>query len=212
LKTRSMKFIVVLGGLALLGAGSPKLAVSWKNPNYTGGDFKNILVLALNGKAVNRAEFEDDLVAAIQRPGQKAAPSYEFMPRPDVTPIDMKDLRSLVREQNFDAILVARLTKADKKTTYVSGQAYTPVVYYRTFYGYYGTVYPTVYSPGYLKTEKEAQVEVNVYSTAKADGELVWTGTTNVFGGNDAMKVIKQLVKMVAKELEKAEIVVKQPK
>jgi hypothetical protein len=141
LKTQSIKLIAVLGALELLGAGSPRLAVSWKNPNYTGGDFKNILVLALNGKAVNRAESEDDLVAAIQRPGQKAAPSYEFMPRPDVTPIDMRDLRSLVREQNFDAILVARLTKADKKTTYVSGQAYTPVVYYRTFYGYYGTVY-----------------------------------------------------------------------
>jgi hypothetical protein len=55
-------------------------------------------------------------------------------------------------------------------------------------------------------------VEVNVYSTAKADGELVWTGTINGFGGNDAMKVIKQLVKIVAKELEKAEIVVKQSK
>jgi hypothetical protein len=214
LKTKGKfgRLIVVLASFALLGAGSPRLLVSWKNPNYAGGDFKNILVLALNGKAVNRAEFEDDLVAAIQRPGQKAAPSYEYMPRPDVTPIDMNDLRALVREQNFDAILVARLTKADKKTTYVPGEAYTPVLYYQTFYGYYGAVYPTVYSPGYLKTEKEAQVEVNIYSTAKPDGELVWTGTTNVFDGNSVMKVIKQMVKMVAKELEKANIVAPQSK
>src|SRR5580700_555708 len=149
-----MLLAAVLASLALVLVAAPKLEFNWKNPNYTGGTFRNILVLALNGKAVNRAEFEDELVAAIQRPGQKAAPSYEFMPRPDVTPIDMNDLRALVREQNFDAILVARLTKADKKTTYVSGEAYTPVVYYRTFYGYYGTVYPTVYSPGYMKTEK----------------------------------------------------------
>jgi len=212
LKTKFLALFAAVASLAFLGAGSPKLAVSWSNPNYTGGTFKNILVLALNGKAVNRAEFEDDLVAAIARPGQTAAPSYEYMPRPDVTPIDVKDLKELVREQKFDAIVVARLTKADKKTTYVPGEVYTPFPYYGTFYGYYGAVYPAVYTPGYMKTEKQAQVEVNVYSTAKPDGELVWTGTTNVFDGNSAMKVIKQLVKVVSKELEKANIIDSQKK
>jgi hypothetical protein len=47
-------------------------------------------------------------------------------------------------------------------------------------------------SAGYLVTEKQAQVEVNVYSTAKPEGELVWT--TNIFEGNSTMKVNKQLV------------------
>lgn len=199
----------VLAGSALLMAGSPKLELSWKNANYTGGTFKNILVLALNGKAANRAEFEDELVAAITRPGAKAAPSYEFMPRPDVTPIDMKDLRELVQEQKFDALVVARLTKRETKTTYVPGQVYTPLPYYGTFYGYYGALYPSIYSPGYMTTEKQAQVEVNVYSTAKPDGELVWTGTTNSFDIGSAMKAIKDLVKLIGKELEKQNIIEK---
>jgi hypothetical protein len=202
---------VVLGAalavLPLLAAGSPKLALSWKNPNYTGGAFKNILVLALNGKAANRADFEDALVAAIKRPGGQVEPSYEFMPRPDVTPIDMNDLRELVREQKFDAIVVARLTKRENNTTYVPGQVYTPYPYYGTFYGYYGAVYPAIYSPGYMKTEKVAQVEVNFYSTAKPDGELVWTGTTNTFEASSAMKAIKGLVKIVAKEAEKQNMI-----
>lgn len=197
----------VLAGAALLLAASPKLELSWKNANYTGGTFKNILVLALNGKAANRAEFEDQLVAAISRPGGKASPSYEFMPRPDVTPIDTNDLRELVREQKFDAIVVGRLTKRTDKTTYVPGQVYTPFPYYGTFYGYYGALYPVVYSPGYMKTEKKAQVEVNCYSTAKPDGELVWMGTTNTFDSSSAMKVIKNVVKIVSKELEKQNII-----
>jgi len=212
LSKKSVSLVVALASLALLGGGSPKLEVSWKNPNYTGGGFKNIMVLALNGKAANRAEFEDELVKAIARPGQIASPSYEFMPRPDLTPIDMKDLRELVREQNIDAIVVARLTKADKKTIYVPGEVYTPYPYYGTFYGYYGALYPTIYTPGYLKTEKQAQVEVNFYSTAKPDGELVWTGTTNTFDGNSPMKVIKDLVKVVTKELEKQNIIPEQSK
>lgn len=207
MKKKSLLLIAFLASVALLAIAAPKLELSWKNPNYTGGTFKNILVLALNGKAASRAEFEDELVAAISRPGGKASPSYEFIARPDATPIDMNDLRELVREQKFDAIVVARLTKRDIKTTYVPGQVYTPFPYYGTFYGYYGALYPVVYTPGYMETEKEAQVEVNFYSTAKPDGELVWTGTTNTFDSGSVMKRIKELVKIVTKELEKENII-----
>jgi hypothetical protein len=196
-----------LAGVALATSGSPKLELSWKNPNYTDGTFKNILVLALNGQAANRAEFEDELVAAIARPGETVAPSYEFIARPDATPIDPNDLRQIVRGQKFDAIVVARLTKNYQKTTYVPGEVYTPLPYYGTFYGYYAALAPIVYSPGYMTTEKEAQVEVNFYSTAKPDGELVWTGTTNTFDSGSAMEAIKELVKIVVQALEKEGIV-----
>lgn len=212
MRKKSALFAAILGGLALCAIGAPKLELSWKNPNYTGGTFKNILVLALNGKAANRAEFEDELAASISRPTGKAAPSYEFMPRPDATPIDMKDLRELVKEQKFDAIVVTRLTKRDTKTTYVPGEVYTPFPYYGTFYGYYGALYPVIYSPGYMETEKEAQVEVNFYATAKADGELVWTGTTNTFDAGSAMRVIKDLVKIVTKQLETENIIERERK
>ena len=199
--------MAVLAIPALLAASSPKLLVSWRNPNYSGGSFKNVLVLTINGKAENRAEFEDVLVAAIARPGVQATQSYVFLPRPDVTPIDINDLKAVVRDQKFDGIVVARLTKREQKTTYVPGEFYTPLPYYGTFYGYYGAVYPIVYSPGYLQKENNAQVETNFYSTAKPDGELVWTGTTNTFDAKAPMKVIKQLVKVVVKELETQNVI-----
>jgi hypothetical protein len=191
----------------VLAAVSPKLLLSWKNPNYSGAQFKNILVLALNGKSEGRLEFEDLLVAAIARPGTQATQSYVFLARPDATPIDINDLKAVIREHKFDAIVVARLTKRETKTTYVPGQVYTPVPYYGTFYGYYGAVYPIVYSPGYLEKENIAQVETNFYSTAKPDGELVWTGTTNAFNAHSPMKVIKKLVEVVIKELEKQNVI-----
>ena len=190
----------------------PKLLLSWKNPNYTGGKFKNILVLALDGKAANRAEFEDQLSAAISRPGSQVSPSYEFIVRPNATPIDMNDMRALVREQKIDAIVVARLIKKDTTTTYVPGQVWSPYPYYGTFYGYYGAVYPAIYTPGYMDTEKTAQVEVNLYSTSKPDGELVWTGTTNTFEYSSVKKAMKGLIKAVSKELEKADIIDKESK
>src|SRR5260370_31983178 len=96
LKKKITVFTFALACLAMLAAAGPKLEMSWKNPGYTGGHFKKILVLALNGKAANRLEFEDQLVAAISRPMGKAYPHYEFIMRPDPTPIDMKVMRELV--------------------------------------------------------------------------------------------------------------------
>jgi hypothetical protein len=93
-------------------------------------------------------------------------------------------------------------------TTYVPGEVYSPGPYYGTFYGYYATMSPIVYAPGYLQTEKTAQVETNVYSTAKPDGELAWTGTTNIFDANSPKKVIRELVKLVTQELEKQNLVI----
>jgi hypothetical protein len=206
LRKISALLVAVLVGQALL-AGSPKLAYSWKNPDYKGGTFKNIMVLALNGKAANRAEFEDQLVAALGRPGEMVQPSYAYLPRPDATPIDINHLREIVQGQNFDAIVVARLTKNVSKTTYVPGSVYTPYPYYGTFYGYYAAVQPVVYSPGYMTTERIAQVEVNFYSTAQPDGQLVWTGTTNAFSNSSVMKVIKGLVKIVTDELQQQAII-----
>jgi hypothetical protein len=207
LRKQSLLLAAVLAIPVLLTASSPKIMVSWKNPNYSGGHFKNILVLALNGKSEGRLEFEDLLVAAIARPGIQATQSYIFLARPDSTPIDVNDLKAVIREQKFDAIVVARLTRRETKNTYVPGEVYTPFPNYGTFYGYYGAMYAIVYSPGYLQKESIAQVETNFYSTAKPDGELVWTGTTNAFDAHSPMKVIKKLVGVVIKELEKQNVI-----
>lgn len=212
MKTKIIVFITALAGFTLVAVAGPKLEMSWKNPGYSGGQFKKILVLALNGKAANRMEFEDQLVAAISRPAGKAYPSYEFMMRPDATPIDVKDVRELVNEQHFDAVVVARVTKHDTTTTYVPGQVYTPVPYYGTFYGYYNAVYPVIYTPGYMQTERVGQVEVNLYSTGKPDGQLVWTGITNTFEISSVMKTIKSLVKVLTKRLEQDQIIARQSK
>jgi hypothetical protein len=205
--------LAVLASLTFVRGGSPKMALSFKNPQYSGQKLTNILVLALNGRAANRAEFEDEMVAAITRPGVQATQSYVFLPRPDATPINMSDVKVVIKDQNFDGVVVAGLTKAEKKTVNVPGTVYTPLPYYGTFDDYYGVMYPVVYSPGYSETLKIAQVETNVYSTtAKPAGELVWTGTTNSFDAKSPMKVIRELVKLVVQELEKQDVIAPNPR
>lgn len=133
----------------------------------------------MNGRAIARADFEDRMVKEMSQPGVTAVQSYTLMPRPDATPINLNDLRGYVHDLKFDAIIVSRMVKREKKTTYVPGDDFPFFPYYGTFYGYYGAIVPIVYDPGDLRTDTEAHVETNFYSTSKPDGELVWSETTD---------------------------------
>jgi hypothetical protein len=55
LRKKLLIFVAALAIPVILAASSPRLELSWKNPSYSGRHFTNILVLALNGKAENRA-------------------------------------------------------------------------------------------------------------------------------------------------------------
>jgi hypothetical protein len=207
LRRRAVLILAVLAGLPVANGKSTKFLFTWTNPSYSGAHFQNILVLGINGKVENRAEFEDQLSAAITRPGIQAIPSYSLLPRPGSTPIDMKQLRDVVRGQNIDAIVASRLIKVNKTVTYIPGQAYVPYPYYGTFYGYYGAIYPVVYSPDYLRVDKTAQIETNFYSAAKPDGELIWTGTSDTVNPQSPLKAIDAIAKLIVQQLEKEKII-----
>ena len=207
MKRNGFLIVGLLAGLAVLGFNSTKLLFTWMNPNYSGAQFKNIMVLAINGRASIRAEFEDQFCAAIARSGIQAIPSYSLLPRPDATPIDMNQLRDVVQGQKIDAVVASRLVKYTKKVSEVPGEVYTPYPYYGTFYGYYSEVYPVVYDPGYLRVDKVAQIETNFYSTAKTDGELIWTGTSDTVNPRTPTKGVDALVKILIGELQKQKII-----
>jgi len=208
LKRRTLIILAIVVALApLTGAKSTKLVFTWLNPSYNGAHFKNIMVLGINGRASIRAEFEDQLCAGIARPGIQCSPSYSLIPRPTGTPLDMNDLRNVVSGQNIDAIVASRLVKIDKTVTYIPGQAYPMFPVYGTFYGYYGAIYPVVYSPDYLRVDKTAQVETNFYSAAAPDGVLVWTGTSDTVNPKSPNKAIDALSKLIVQELQKQNII-----
>jgi hypothetical protein len=190
LKKQAILVLAILGVVAVSGAKSTKLVCTWKNPRYAGGSFKNILVLAINAKASSRADFEDQMVTGITRPGIQAVPSYSVIPRPEPTPIDMDQLSGVVRAQSFDAVLVSRLVKYDKAVTNVPGRANPLHPNYGTFYGYVGALSPVVYSPGYLAKDTQVQIESSFYSTVKSDGELIWTGTSDSVNPNNCQRYL----------------------
>jgi hypothetical protein len=197
--------VFVVATLAI--AGSSKLVFSWKNSGYQSVPFKNILVLAINGQASARADFEDRMVKEMTRPGVTVVQSYTLMPRPDATPINLNDLRGYVHDLKFDAIVASRLVKFDKKVKEIQGDDFPFDPYYSTFYGFYGAVAPIVYDPTYLKTESEAQVETNFYATTKPDGELVWSGTTDTVDPRSTTSAVDGIVKILVKQFQNDKLI-----
>ncbi len=207
MKKYTMMALIVLAGISTAGFGSTKLAYSWRNPNAPGGPFKNIMVLALNGQAANRAQFEDVLTAAITKSGMQAVQSYSLIPRPNLTPINMENLRDVVQGQGFDAVLVSRIVQYHKSVHEVQDPIFPLEPYYATFYGYYGAVSPMLYAPTYLQTEQKVQVETNLYATTTPEGVLVWTGTSDTVNPRNVNDAINAIAKLVDEQLLKQNLI-----
>jgi len=203
LRKQALILAVVLATATIANGKSTKLVASWKNPEYSGATFHRILVIGMSAKPGVRADFEDALSKLVAGEGVEAIPGNTILLRPEGTKLDLGYLKTQVKAFKIDAVIVSRLVKVDKDITYIPGQPYVPYPYYGSFYGYYGAVYPVVYSPDYLREDTTVRVETNVYAVKGADGELVWTGVSDTFNPSSADKVIDGLTKLIVKELRK---------
>jgi len=200
----TLLLVVVAASTAI--AKSTKLVTSWKNPEYAGPPFHRVLVLGMSAKPGVRADFEDALSKLVARPGVEAIPGNTILLRPEGTKLDLNYLKEQVAAFKIDAVIVSRLIKVDKSVTYIPGQFIAPYPYYSSFYGYYGAVYPLVYTPDYLREDTTVRVETNVYAVTSGDGELIWTGVSDTFNPRSADKVIAGLSKLIVDQLQKAAI------
>jgi hypothetical protein len=198
-----LTIVICLLAVVLASAKSSKLVMSWKNPNYSPGKkFQRVLALGLSDKTEIRADFEDALAEQLAAIGLEAIPGNTILLRPEGAQIHISYIKTQIREHKIDAVVVSRLIKVEKTATYVSGTSYVPYPYYNTFYGYYGAVFPVVYTPGYLKEEKKVRIETNLYVISSEEGELVWTGITDTFNPSNVHKAINGLVKLVLRQMK----------
>ncbi len=188
-----------------VNARSTKLITSWKNPAVKAGPFKKVLVIGVSADPGRRSDFEDALSASLARPGLEVIPGNTILLRPDASPLKLDYLREQIKAFNIDAVVVSRLVSVKESVTYIPPDVF-PYPFYGSFYGYYGAIAPIVYSPGYLDTDTTVRIETNVYAITPPDGQLLWTGTSDTFDPSNAQKVIKDVVKLVTSELNKASI------
>jgi hypothetical protein len=196
-----LAILVVSGFLAF--AKSSHVVMSWRNPNAPAKQFHHVLALGLSEKTGIRADFEDALAARLGETGRHAIPGNTILLRPEGTQLNLNYLRGQIRDNQIEAVVVSRLIKVEKQVTYIpGGPAFVPYPYYGTFYGYYRTVYPLVYTPDYLREEKKVRIETNLYLISDEEGVLVWTGITDTFDPKNVHKAIDKLVTLLIKQMQ----------
>jgi len=196
--------LITLLTVTLAYSKSAKLITSWTKPGYQPAHKPyRVLALGLSEKTNIRADFEDALATQLAAAGLESIPGNTILLRPEETQLNLQYLKTQVQENKIAAVVVSRLVTIENNVTYVPGTSYVaPFPYYHTFYGYYGAVYPIVYSPGYLKEEKKVRIETNLYTVASGEGDLVWTCITDSFNPSNVDKAIDRLVKLVVKQMQ----------
>ncbi len=193
--------LVLLNGDS--GWATSKVVMSWRNPEAPAAKFHRVLALGLSQKTEVRADFEDALAKQLSAAGLSSVAGNTILLRPEETQLDLNYLRGQIRDNKIEAVVVSRLLKIENTRTYVPGEPlFMPYPYYGTFYGYYRTVYPIVYSPGYLREEKKVRIETNLYLISGSDGILLWTGVTDTFDPKNVHKAINKLVALIVKQMQ----------
>ena len=191
-------------------AATTSFSQSYRNPGYEETVFKRILVIAVSEDEEGRKSFEDALASALAGQGATAAPSYTVVPHSDQ--VSEEELHGLIESSGIDGVLLTRLVSVDKDSEYVPPKKYNnPQTRYYPgglgmgygyggYYGFYGTTYAAVHTPGYFDTNTTLTLESNLYSVAT--NELVWTGQSETIDPDSIEDARESVTAAVAQKLK----------
>lgn len=163
---------MLLAALTAVACASTTLRDSWLDPDFRGGPFNKILVVAVHPSATEKRTFEDIVSAAVARTGAQGIPGWRAIP--EQAAISESVWNAAVEASGADALMLVRLLYLDRRTSV------TPVVVPSgpTFgygWGYYNA---------WVAVPQVSQYDVAVVETRLFDvrsRKLVWSGITETF-------------------------------
>jgi hypothetical protein len=186
--------LALAAGLALLsGCSSTKLVDSWKDPAFTAGPPKQLLVLGISQSDVNRRVFEDGFVGALRAVGTTGIPSYPVLTLG--SKLTTTDLVGAMDKTKTDAVLVTRVLRVKRDVNVSPGYAHSGF-YGRGFGGWYGGMY--------------SAPDVNVYDVLTIESTLwnmrtdkpVWSATSEVTDPGSIAKATEELAKVLVTKMK----------
>jgi hypothetical protein len=197
MKTKLPLLFAIL--LIFSGCSSVSLTGSWIDPEVKNIEGKNIAIFCLTPRLDVRDKVETQMSDAFQAKGVNAMRSMDF-----VTPgkMDKEVISLILQKNNITSVILVSLLDAQKETTYVPGStAYYPSYYGRPYYGYYGSMYSTVYDPGYYSTTTSYFIECNAYRLS--DEKLAYSCQTKAVDPSSLDKFAYDFSRTIVDDLVK---------
>jgi len=192
------RLFVVLVLLGLSGCSSTTLVSRWNDANYTGPQFKNVLVIGMVRDDIKRRYYEDEMVKIIRTKGGQAVTGYTFIH--DLSTVDDKaKILAIVEQTGVDSVLITTLEAIDKEQRVVPARVdYVPTMGYG-YYGYYRSSYRTIYQPAYTVTDTIVRLETRLY--AASSEKMVWGGITESLNPDSVDEIIKETAVVIGSDM-----------
>ena len=183
-----------------------KITSSWVNPQKPAvSKYQKVFIAAIVQNSAYRAVIENDLAAAAQAQGYQVVKSTDnFTPNFTSQNAPNKDaILQQVRSTGCDAIFTVSLIDKQSETRYVPGTTtYTPYMGYSGigFGGYYGYMYPSMYStPGYYTQDKTYFMEARLFDAASEN--MVWSAQSEAYNPSKIDKFSKDYSSMLVEQM-----------
>jgi hypothetical protein len=203
---RQLPVFLILIGVAASCATQTRVSSRWISPEYQGGGMHKFLVIGVAETDVGRRTYEDGYSEALRKFGAEAVPSYQLLPTSDQ--LDRAELEALVRNNGFDGVMVTRLLDVSEQTTVVPPTTrVVPTGYGYGYYGYYGSHYEVVHTPGYSRTTEIVRLETKLWNAE--DSQLTWGVTSETFDPKSTSDGVASVTRSLANQLDHDGLVAK---
>ena len=201
----SILFAVVL--LIASCSGNTKITSSWKSPEATNLDSKKVMVVALLPEKDRELQknMEDQLVEELKAKGVEAVSAFATF-GPKYFPQDEQKALDKLHETGIDGVLTIVLLDKTKEKSFNPGRVdIFPVGYYRTWFGYYRTVYSRIYTPGYYTTSTKLYWESNLYDLT--GNKLLYSAQSESFDPSSVMQLASDYSKKIIGDMARQGLV-----
>jgi hypothetical protein len=197
--------LVAVGIVGSLGAGcsNTELNSSWMSKEFHGPKFTSFVVLGVSRDATLRRVAEDSFVNQLAARGVRAVPSYHIFPS-DPEALTREQVEEVVKRQDVDGVIVARVSKVEKETR--AGGSFATVAGAGGFVGHSPQGWSSSYYSGGTAYQFDVvSVEVQLYDLKT--NQMVWSAQTSTYDPSDVGSSTRDWAKVVIDALVKRRII-----
>jgi hypothetical protein len=179
-----------------VAAGKTTLKSVWKDVNYTGGNFKKILIIGAAERHPVRRDFENEFAEQLKAKGIHAVKSHTIISKSKM--LDKEAVLSIIEGLNIDAVLVTRLLYQETASQlYPKGKVHvkTPS-YYNDFNDY---VNHSIMSRVSGDPNRLVHLETNFYELKNE--KRIWSALSETFVEGAPKREIKDFIKIMIKQM-----------
>ncbi len=202
-----IKWVGLVGILAIAGCGSSRITSSWKAGNIVPKKFNKIMVVGLI-REVDRTiqeNMENHFVGDLKALGYDAVSSLQEYGPKAFENLTEATAVGKIKSNGVDAVITIVLLDKERERSYVPGRVFhSPYDYYqRRFWGYYGTLYQRIYEPGYYVTNTRYFWESNLYDMMGGNDSLIYSVQTESFASENAASLGHEYGRLIVKNMVK---------